>query len=176
MRSSRHRSTGSPRPWMTAFVSSLAILAAVAATQVTSPHAASAANVVNETFQFPLMISMNTCSTPMEPVALNGDLHIVVTTTSDSSGGYHVTTGSNTESVTGTGLISGLKYSSSTSDQDEYYDGGPFPEVHTMTHNYVLISQGGTANTVMKVTFHVTVDGNGIPTAAVDDVKSGCQG
>jgi hypothetical protein len=174
--SSGDRRPGSRRRRLNAFLYLLAIPLAVAVTQVTSMGAASAANVVNETFQFPLMIDMNTCSTPVEPVALSGNLHIVVTTTSDSSGGYHVTTGSNTESVTGTGLISGLKYSSSTSDRDEYYDGGPFPQTHTITHNYVLISQGGTANTVMKITFHTTVNANGIPTAAVDNVRSGCQG
>jgi len=150
------------------------LVAAVA--QVTSVGAASAADVVNETFQFPLVIDMNTCSTPPEPVALSGDMHIVVTSTSDNSGGYHMTTSSNTESVTGTGLISGLKYSSSTSDEDEWHAGTPYPQTHTMTHNYVLNSQGGTANTVMKITFHVTVNANGIPTATVDNVKSGCQG
>ena len=163
MSSRRHRSPGRRRRRMSGFVCSLAILLAVAATQVASLQAASAANVVNETFSFPLAASVNTCTIPAEPVALNGDLHIVVTTTSDSSGGYHLTIGSNTQSVTGTGLISGLKYSSSTSDQDEYYNGGPFPEVHTFTHNYVLISQGGTANSVMKITFHVTVNATGTP-------------
>ena len=164
------------RRWMTrlAFLLVAPLVAAVA--MVTYAGTGSAANVVNETFQFPLSIQLNTCTAPAEPVALNGNLHIVVTTTSDSKGGYHVTVGSNTESVTGTGLLSGKKYTSSTSDQDEYYAGAPFPQVHTMTHNYTLISQSGTANLVMKITFHVTVNANGIPTAAVDNIQSGCRG
>lgn len=175
-------SSGTDRPprrrrrWRSALLFLLAVPLAMAAAQLTVPQTASAGDVVNETFQFPLLIDMNTCSTPPEPVALSGDMHIVVTSTSDSSGGYHMTTSSNTQSVTGTGLISGLKYSSSTSDSDEWHAGTPFPQTHTMTHNYVLNSQGGTANTVMKITFHVTVNANGIPTAYVDNVKSGCQG
>ena len=176
MSSSGDRPAGSRRRRLNAILYLLAVPLAVVVTQVTSLGAASAANVVNETFQFPLAIQLNTCTTPVEPVATNGDLHIVVTTTSDKRGGYHVKTGSNTESVTGTGLITGLKYTSSTSDEDEWYAGTPFPQTHTMTHNYVLNSQGGTANTVMKITFHVTVNANGIPTAAVDNVQSGCQG
>jgi hypothetical protein len=161
---------------MNALLFVLALPLVVAVAVVTSPRAASAANVVNETFQFPLSIQMNTCTSPVEPVALSGDLHIVVTTTSDTSGGYHVTIGSNTQSVTGIGLISGDKYTSSTSIQNEYYDGGPFPQVNTVTNNYELISQGGTANLIMKITFHVTVNANGIPTASVDNIQSGCQG
>jgi hypothetical protein len=161
---------------MGAFVCFLAIPLAVAAAQVTSVGTASAAQSTNETYQFPLVIAMNTCTTPPDVVQLNGDMHIVVTTTSDGSGGYHTRTSSNTQSVTGTSLVTGLKYSSSSSAQDNYYDGGPFPEVNTMTHNYVLNSQGGTANVVMKITFHTTVNANGIPTATVDKVQSGCQG
>jgi hypothetical protein len=161
-------------------VSSLSLLAAVplvaAVAQVWSPQLASGANVVNETFQFPLAIDLNTCTTPVDPVALSGTMHIVVTTTSDSSGGYHTTVSSNTQSVTGTGLLSGETYSSSSEYEDEYYDAGPFPQVNTATHEYELISRSGTANLIIKVTFHVTVNANGIPTAGVDNVSSGCQG
>jgi hypothetical protein len=167
---------GSRRRWVNALLFVLAMPLVVTVALVTSPRAASAANVVNETFQFPLSIQLNTCTTPVEPVATSGNLHIVVTTTSDNRGGYHVTVGSNTESVTGTGLISGEKYTSSTTNKDTYYAGAPFPQINTMIHNYELVSQSGTANLIMKITFHVTVDANGIPTAAVDNVQSGCQG
>jgi hypothetical protein len=157
-----------------ASVPALAVVAAV--TQVAGTQTAMGANVVNETFEFPLAIALNTCTMPPEPVALNGNLHIVVTTTSDSGGGYHTTVNSNTQSVTGTGLLSGQAYSSSTTDSDEYNDGGPFPQVNTMTHDFELISHSGTANMVMKITWHVTVNANGVPTAAVDNVRNDCHG
>ena len=50
---------------------------------------ATAANVVNYTFHAPASVQTNPCY-PMDIVNLNGDIHIVITTTADSNGGYRV--------------------------------------------------------------------------------------
>lgn len=144
--------------------------------QLLRPGVALGSNVVNETYEYPLAIELNTCTDPVEPVALHGRLHIVMTSTVDKQGGYHVGVHSNTQSVKGTGLITGQKYTSSSENEDVFHAGTPFPVVQTVTHDFVLISRGGAANTVLKTTFHITVNADGDPTAAVDDVKSGCNG
>jgi hypothetical protein len=154
----------------------LAVPLAVAVAQFARPGIAVGSNVVNETFQFPLTISLSTCTVPVEPVALSGRLHVVVTATPDKRGGYHVGVHSNSQSVSGIGLITGQKYTSSTEDQDDFYAGDPFPVVHAVTSKSVLVSRGSSANTISKTTFHVTVDSDGVATAAVDDVRSGCDG
>lgn len=176
MSSSRWTNQQGRRRWVRA-LTLLPVAAVVAAmTQVSSPQAASAANVVNETYEFPLAITMNTCSTPVDAVALSGELHIVVTTTSNGGGGYDVRSDSNTEYVTGVGLVTGDAYTSSSEDVNEYTVGGPFPETDTVTDRYELISKGSNGNLYMDATFQETIPADGIPVVTLDNVSSACHG
>jgi hypothetical protein len=154
----------------------LVVPLAVAVAQLSRSGVALGANVVNETFQFPLAINLNTCTVPVEPVALHGRLHIVVTSTADKRGGYHIGVHSNTQSVTGVGLITGQTYTSSTQAENQFYAAAPFPVVQTETDNYVLVSRSGTANTILRTTIRVTVNADGVPTVALDGTWSGCSG
>jgi hypothetical protein len=172
--SDKHRANRGRRAAM--LLVTLGVPLAVAVAQVSRPGVALGANVANETYQFPLEISLNTCTVPVEPVALHGRLHIVVTSASDKRDGYHVGIHSNTQSVSGTGLITGQKYTSSTQAQDQFYAADPFPVVTTVTDNFILVSRDGTDNTILKTIVRVTVNADGVPTAAVDDIRSGCNG
>jgi hypothetical protein len=167
---------GNRRRRVTAVLVMLVASLAVAVAQLSRPGVALGANVVNETFQFPLAINLNTCTVPVEPVALHGRLHIVVTSTVDKRGGYHVGVHSNTQSVTGVGLITGQTYTSSTQTEHQFYAVAPFPVVEMETDNYVLVSRSGTANTTLRTTVRVTVNADGVPTAALDDTRTGCSG
>jgi hypothetical protein len=136
--------------------------------------AAQASNVVNYTFHVPVRLEANPC-VPGEIVNLNGDVHVVITTTTAGSGNYRVNNQTNSE-FSGTSLLTGTKYVSSENDNDEWFAAAPFPTVHTHTYDFQLVSKSGTDNYVVHMTMHETVTANGVPTAVVDKWSMDCQG
>lgn len=160
------------RPWSVLAAVPLAAAMAMA----WSPQAASGANVVNETYNLPLTVDVNSCTTPPDPVALSGKVHVVITTTANGTGGYNVRSDSNYEGVTGTGLLSGDTYSDSDETVDQYSQGGPFPVTHYVTDRSELISHGGDPNMYMYVTMQDTVAANGVTIPIVRTVTVSCHG
>jgi hypothetical protein len=140
----------------------------------TGQRPAAAENVVNVTFHVPAQVVINTCK-PGDIVNLSGDIHMVITTTADSSGGYHVTNSLNSK-LSGASILTGLKYTNSTTKEEEWYAAPPFPATHTHTYEFELVSQTGFDNYVLHMTMHETVDANGVPTATVDNFSMDCQG
>jgi hypothetical protein len=108
-------------------------------------------------------------------VAVSGVMHIVLTTTADSSGGYH-TNVSNNESFSGTGLVSGLAYQGSYNYQYAFYAGPTFPVVQTTTTDTQIISKGTTQNFIVHMDMHVTVTADGTPGATADNLRINCSG
>jgi hypothetical protein len=135
---------------------------------------AAAENVVNVTFHVPAQVEINPC-TPGDIVNLSGDIHVVITTTADSAGGYRVTNHLNSE-LSGASILTGLKYTNSTTNDEEWYARPPFPAVHTHTYDFELISQTRFDNYVLHMTMHETVNATGVPTATVDDFSMDCKG
>jgi hypothetical protein len=135
---------------------------------------AAAANVVNVTFHVPASVQINPCF-PADVVNLSGDIHVVITTTADSDGGYHVVNQLNSQ-LSGASITTGTKYVNNENKSEEWYARPPFPAIHTQTYDFVLISQSNTDNYVLHATMHETVNAQGIPTATVDNYSMGCQG
>jgi hypothetical protein len=75
------------------------------------PAAASAAKVVNYTFHTPAAVMVNPCA-PGDVVNLNGNIHVVITTTSDGNRDYHVDNHLNRH-LRGRSITTGLRYSRS---------------------------------------------------------------
>lgn len=135
---------------------------------------AAAANVVNTTIHVPASVQTNPCF-PKDVVNLSGDIHIVITTTTDSNGGYRVVNELNSE-LSGVSITTGTKYVNDESRSDKWYARAPFPAIHTHTYDFVLVSQSNTPNYVLHMTMHETVNAQGAPTATVDNFSMDCQG
>jgi hypothetical protein len=137
-------------------------------------QSATAANVVNTTIHVPASVQTNPCF-PTDVVNLSGDIHIVITTTADSNGGYSVTSHLNSQ-LSGVSITTGTKYVNSENQEDEWYARPPFPAIHTHTYDFLLVSQSNTPNYVLHMTMHETVNAQGVPTATVDSFSMDCQG
>jgi hypothetical protein len=148
----------------------LAVAVLVVATGFHKP--ALAENVVNVTIHVPAQVEINPCF-PADVVNLNGDIHIVITTTT-SAGGYRVNNHLNSQ-LSGVSITTGTKYVNSENKEDEWFAGAPFPAVHTQTYDFLLVSQSNTPNYVLRMTMHETVNANGVPTATVDNFEMRCQ-
>ena len=135
---------------------------------------ATAANVVNYTFHAPAIVQTNPCY-PMDIVNLNGDIHIVITTTADSNGGYRVDNHLNSQ-LSGASITTGTNYVNSQNQEDEWYARSPFPAIHSHTYDLLLVSQSNTPNYIVHMTIHETVNAQGVPTATVDNYSMDCQG
>jgi hypothetical protein len=135
---------------------------------------ATAANVVNVTFHAPASVQTNPCY-PADIVNLNGDIHVVITTTADSNGGYRTNNHLNSQ-LSGASITTGTKYVNSENQEDEWYARPPFPAIHTHTYDFLLVSQSNTPNYVLHVTMHETVNSQGVPTATVDQYRMDCTG
>jgi type 1 fimbria pilin len=133
---------------------------------------ARAANVVDVTIQVPLTVYDNPCVG--EPVALHGDIHILLNTTTDQSGGYHYVSKWNA-SYSGTGLPSGTSYIASESKQ-ESWTARQLPASHTTTSVVKLISKGGAPNAFLSTVMTTTIDASGAVTGTVDSVSFDCRG
>jgi hypothetical protein len=152
------------------------VTAAVLATcfGLSLPVAANAATVVNYTFHTPAEVIINPCA-PDDVVNLNGNIHVVITTTSDGNGGYHVDNHLNSH-LRGRSITTGLRYSNSETNDEDWYARPPFPAVHSHDYSFELISSTGEYNSILKITMHETVTANGTPTAAVDNYRIECRG
>jgi hypothetical protein len=140
----------------------------------TGQRPAAAANVVNTTVHVPASVQTNPCF-PTDVVNLSGDIHIVITTTADSAGGYRVNNHLNSQ-LSGVSITTGTKYVNSENKDGEWYARPPFPAIHTQTYDFLLLSQSNTPNYVLHMTMHETVNANGVPTATVDNFSMDCKG
>jgi hypothetical protein len=150
-------------------------LAVPALVMVTSLHQpASAAIVVNYTFHVPASVQTNPCF-PGDVINLNGDVHVVITTTADKRGGYHVTNSLDSQ-LSGASITTRTKYVNSENQQSDWYAGIPWPAVSTHTYDFLLISNNGTQDYMLHMTMHETVTAGGVPSAVVDNWSMDCKG
>jgi hypothetical protein len=135
---------------------------------------AAAANVTNTTFRVPADVQINPCF-PTDVVNLSGTIHVVISSTTDRSGGVHTTQSLNSK-LAGASITTGTRYVNSEKHHSSWYEGGPFPVIHTETYDFVLVSRSNTPNYVLHMTVHTTVTANGRPAAVVDNMHVDCQG
>jgi hypothetical protein len=159
---------------LTTAVLGLALVVPVLVVAAGFHRPALAENVTNTTIHVPASVQTNPCF-PTDVVNLSGDIHIVITTTADSAGGYRVNNHLNSQ-LSGLSITTGTKYVNSENKDDEWYARPPFPAIHTHTYDFLLLSQSNTPNYVLHMTMHETVNANGVPTATVDKFSMDCQG
>lgn len=133
---------------------------------------ANAGNVVNSTITIPASVLPNPCNG--EPVNLTGTIHVTMSSTTDKQGGVHLTYSANYQSVTGTGLLSGVKYTSSDNKNDSTYI-HPIPAIYTTTHHVNLISSTIIPNFLLALDFHITINATGVLAASVDNLRLECK-
>jgi hypothetical protein len=145
---------------------------ALSAGLVAAP-AARAGVVTNYTFHVPASVQTNPCF-PGDVVNLNGDIHIVITTTANA-GGYQTHNHLNSL-LSGKSITTGTGYVNSEDNSEDWIARAPFPMVHTHTYDFDLVSKSATANYMLHMTMHETVTAMGVPAAAVDNWRMDCQG
>ena len=128
---------------------------------------ATRAEVTNTRIQVPAVVYDNPCLG--EPVALHGELHLVLTVTSDHVGSHL------NGSYAGTGLVTGVSYRASESKQD-VWNVRDLPASHTTTMATRLISRGAAENAFLYTTVTTMIDANGVPAVTVDDQRVECRG
>ena len=171
MKKERHETGGVPRRlfWIVAL-----LLAVPAVALGTGVRPAAAATVVNATFHVPAQVDFNPCF-PDDILNLNGDIHVVITTTADRRGGYHIVNQLNSN-LSGASITSGTRYVNNENTSEDWYARPPFPAVHTHTYDFLVLSQSDTPNYVLHMTMHETVNAGGTPTATVTNFRLDCQG
>lgn len=108
-----------------------------------------------------------------EIVNLSGTLHMVFHTTTDASGGFHSTSLSQPQGVSGTGLTTGDKYQGTGETQSTF--NGKVGSEFTFVSNFKIIGQGPGNNFLVHENFHVTVNPNGEVTVFVDNFSFECK-
>ena len=97
----------------------------VAWTAAVAAPSALAANVVNVTIPAPADVRTNPCF-PGDTVNLNGDIHVVITTTANGRGDYQVKNHLNAH-LSGARITTGTKYVSNESHDERWSTGRRFP-------------------------------------------------
>jgi hypothetical protein len=133
-----------------------------------------AAETVVTTIHVPAQVETNPCF-PADVINLSGDIQIVVSTTADGSGGYHVVDQVSSK-LKGVSITTGTKYVNNANQTDEWTAQPPFPVIHTHTYDFLLISKSNVPNYVLHMAMHETIDANGVPTVVVDNFYMDCQG
>jgi hypothetical protein len=111
-----------------------------------------------------------------EWIHLSGNLHVVHHVTWDANGGYHYAAHFQPQSLSGYGMLSGLKYQGTgvTRYNTNLRPDG-YPYEHTYVNNFRMIGQGPGNNYLVHETFHITINANGEVTAYVDNFSVDCK-
>jgi hypothetical protein len=133
---------------------------------------AGAENVFNVTLQLAADVRPNPC-TPGDFVNFQGTLHMVMSVTTDTRGGYHVGMEKNWV-LGGKSITTGIAYRGSQTKVESMYVGSGMTA--TTTDDIQLLSQGSSDNFLAHANTHVTVNAAGVPTATVDNLRFECSG
>jgi hypothetical protein len=130
--------------------------------------------VVNSTTHVPAQVETNPCFAA-DVLNLSGDFHVVITSTDDNNGGFHVNMSLNSQ-LSGVSITTGTKYVSSETHEQDWYARPSFPAIHSDVNDFNVVSQSGTDNYVLHLQMHETVTAMGVPTATVNHMWMECQG
>ena len=110
-----------------------------------------------------------------EEVFLSGPLHLVIHTTTSSSGVVTRYFSANPQGIVGIGQLTGDKYQGtgvSVDRQTATVD--DMPATLTLVSNFLLIGPGPGNNRKDRFTFHTTVNANGDATATIENFSASC--
>jgi hypothetical protein len=112
-----------------------------------------------------------------ELVLVNGTIHTTFRTTESSSGNVSVTTTSNTQGVTGTGVLSGARYSLSETQMSSFTMSRGSTTTNIVSLRFLRSGETGLPDDfTLHIRFQVTVNAGGVPTATVDQLSTTCDG
>jgi hypothetical protein len=109
-----------------------------------------------------------------EPVALTGDLHILVVQQSTGNGTL-IMSHFQPQGVTGTGLNSGAKYLGTGITRNTTFTDAAPPFDFTFVNNFRIVGKGDANNLMVHSTIHMTVNANGLVTAEVSKTGITCR-
>jgi hypothetical protein len=107
----------------------------------------------------------------------SGTLHIVTQVTNDADGGYHLDMRGNAQNVVAIGDATGTTYHLAGDfwgEQNGRSDGSPQVDQLITLHN--VVSEGPSPNVTIHIVTHMTIDANGVVTADITSVNTGCNG
>lgn len=111
-----------------------------------------------------------------DQVTFSGNLHVVNTMTTNASGGTHLKTHINYQSVTGTGIPSGITYNVRTVTNEVVNDNDGPQSTATVISTVKLIAHGPALNFFLRTVLHITINANGETTSQVQEVSFECRG
>ena len=142
---------------------------------VTAAPAYAQATTITERVIEPLDAIVPVCNG--EEVHLTGELHLTFQTTIDASGGIHERFTLVPDSVRGVGSVTGTIYQLVGGHRSSFnMDADSAPLFFMNTEMFNLVSQGGTANLLGKINYHVTINANGVESVEVDQLSLQCVG
>ena len=110
-----------------------------------------------------------------EVALLSGTLHVLTHVTLNDAGGFTVKTHFQPQNLGGTGLTSGDAYRGvGVTQQTQTVGAGGLPFEFTFVNNFRMIGQGPGNNFQVHQNVHVTVNKNGVVTAAIDNASVTC--
>jgi hypothetical protein len=109
-----------------------------------------------------------------DTVLLTGNLHIVISVTTDGAGGSHVSALFNPQGITGIGSPSGAKYQGTGETRFDTQTSGPLSLNNTFVNNFKIIGQGPDNNLLVHENAHVTFNADGTLTAFIDNFSFTC--
>ena len=119
-----------------------------------------------------MVVSSNPCTN--QAIALSGKVHVLMNITTNGNS-VHIQIHTNTQDVTGTGLVDGLKYNLVNGGTYNININGAQQMEMMMNCDYDLISQGSAPNQRVRMMVHFTIDANGNPTAEFVKGSSVCK-
>jgi hypothetical protein len=153
-----------------------ALVGIVAMAALVGVSVARSAVIDNESIPFNGFVSFIPCADngAGEFVVMDGDLHILISTTingNNVSGKDHF----QPQSLSGFGTVTGVKYQGTGVTQDAFkgsFQNGSFTQ--SFVNNFRMIGQGPGNNFTVHENFHITVNANGVVTAAHDNFTTDC--
>jgi hypothetical protein len=164
------------RPWREVAMSRVRLVFAVGfAVLLVSSVPADAEVITNEKVDFTGLTVFVSCANggAGELVALEGRLHRLFALTVDKTGGFHMTDHTQPQALRGVGAVTGTKYQAQSVDQQHL--NGHVGQTFTSINNLRLIGQGRGNNLLLRETFHITVNANGVVTAVHDSFSAECK-
>ena len=152
----------------------LALVITLALAAVTAFPAHAQAFTITQRFIEPFENIVIACNG--EEVFLSGEVLVVFHTTVDNRGGIHDKFTLVPRHVRGVGSA-GTLYKAVGGQRSHFNADADFAPLNiTETSTFNLVSQGGNDNLQIKVTFHVTVNSNGVETVIFQHFSAKCVG
>ncbi len=111
-----------------------------------------------------------------EILSISGKLHVLITETTDGSGGFHAVVHLNTQGASGVGAVTGDTYRAvGLNFQSFNVAADGLPLIFTEVVNFNMIGIGHAVNLNVHETFHIVLSSNGDVTAEVENLNVTCR-